>query len=93
MAWLKIPAVVMYLSFRDKNTVLSVRRVHFFFRKLSPPNQLRRSSATSSRVRLFPMTYSKILIFLKLDPMPLNEDKQILQAATVDGQCVLFQKG
>lgn len=43
--------------------------------------------------RLFPMTYSKILIFLKLDPMPLNEDKQILQAATVDGQCVLFQKG
>lgn len=32
----------------------------------------------------FPMTYSKILIFLKLDHLPLNEDKLILQAATVD---------
>lgn len=40
----------------------------------------------------FPMTYSKILIFLKLDHMPLNEDKLILQAATADEQCVLFKR-
>lgn len=40
----------------------------------------------------FPMTYSKTLIFLKLDRMPLHEDKLILQAATVDEQCVLFKR-
>lgn len=40
----------------------------------------------------FFLTYSKILLFQKLGHMPLNEDKLILQAATVYEQCLLFKR-
>lgn len=42
--------------------------------------------------RLFFLTYSKILLFQKLGHMPLNEDKLILQAATVYERCLLFKR-